>query len=103
MKLRSILTAAACAMVAGGTANAADTIDAEVLNFSEQDRWVQVTDMVCNTILHQDRLEAQEALPVTLCTDDAGLGKVELYIRIGCSKNQTVIKEDVVDGATLSF
>ncbi|MBL27621.1 MAG: hypothetical protein CMM50_08750 [Rhodospirillaceae bacterium] len=90
-------------MAAVSSASAGDKINAEVLNFSDQDRWVQVTDMICNEVLYKDKLGAQTKLPVSLCTDDTGHAKLQFYIRIGCTKNQTIIKKDIVEGQTVSF
>ena len=90
-------------LTAASSAFAGDKIDAEVLNFSDQDRWVQVTDMICNEVLYKDKLGAQTKLPVTLCTDDSGHAQVQFYIRIGCTKNQTIVKKDIVEGQTVSF
>ena len=36
---------------------ASDKVAAEVLNFSEMDRWVRVTDMICGTVLWEENLE----------------------------------------------
>lgn len=105
----SIRFGGAClALIAGllaapSSAFAADRINAEVLNFSDQDRWVQVTDMVCNEVLYKDKLGAQTKLPVNLCTDESGHAQVQFYIRIGCTKNQTILKKDIVEGQTVSF
>lgn len=90
-------------LLASAGARAESTINAEVLNFSEMIRWVQVTDMVCDKELYKDRLGAQEKLPVSLCTDENGMAKVKLYVRIGCSKNKTYIKKDIAEGATIAF
>ncbi len=87
----------------GGPSAAAEMIEAEILNFSEMNRWVQVTDLICKTELYKDTMDAQARLPVELCTGDDGLAKVMLYVRIGCTKNQTFIKEGVENGATVSF
>ena len=82
---------------------AADMVTAEVLNFSDMDRWVRVTDMICGTVLWEDNLDAQRRLPVELCSDDDGKAKIQLYIRIGCSKNKTILKDGVESGATIQF
>jgi len=95
---------AVCVAAAGAGAGAAEpTISAEVTNFSEMDRWVQVTDLVCGTVLFKDKMQAQAKLPVKLCADDSGKGKVQFYIRIGCTKNQTVVKEGIEQGALVNF
>lgn len=78
-------------------------IKADILNFSEMVRWVQVTDLVCDKELYKDRLGAQEKLPVELCAGEDGKAKVKLYVRIGCTKNQTFIKDEIEDGATVNF
>ena len=83
--------------------SAADKIMAEVLNFSDMDRWVRITDMICGTVLWEDNLDAQRRLPVELCAGDDGKAKVQLYIRIGCTRNQTILKNDVENGMTIQF
>jgi len=98
-----VVGALAVAVLAPSLASAETMINAEVLNFSEQNRWVKVTDMICGNVLYKDRLDAQAKLPVKLCADGSGHAKVKLYIRIGCTKNKTLIKEDIADGATVSF
>jgi hypothetical protein len=98
------VTALALATAFGiGSASAGDMINAEVWNYSDMNRWVQVTDLNCGTILFKDKMDAQAKLPVELCTDDAGVAKVQLYIRIGCTKNKTIVKEGVTDGAKIAF
>ena len=82
---------------------ASDKVAAEVLNFSEMDRWVRVTDMICDTVLWEDNLEAQRRLPVELCSGDDGKAKIQLYIRIGCTRNKTIVKDGVENGATIQF
>jgi len=79
------------------------TLQAEILNFSEMNRWVQVTDLVCGTVLYKDTMDAQAKVPVQLCPGEDGLGKVQLYVRIGCTKNKTHIKEGIAEGATVNF
>ncbi len=82
---------------------AADKVTVDVLNFSDMDRWVRVTDMICGTVLWEDNLDAQRRLPVELCSGDDGQAKIQLYIRIGCSKNKTILKDGVESGATIQF
>ena len=82
---------------------ASDKVAAEVLNFSEMDRWVRVTDMICGTVLWEENLEAQRRLPVELCSGDDGKAKIQLYIRIGCTRNKTIVKHGVENGATIQF
>ena len=82
---------------------AADKVTVDVLNFSDMDRWVRVTDMICGTVLWEDNLDAQRRLPVELCSGDDGKAKIQLYIRIGCSKNKTILKDGVETGATIQF
>ncbi len=48
-------------------------------------------------------MEAQAKLPMSLCTDETGMGKVKFYMRVGCTKNKTVIEEEIADGATVHF
>lgn len=103
MRLMSMISAAALSVWAVAAIAAEPTISAEVVNFSEMDRWVQVTDLVCGTVLYKDKMQAQAKLPVKLCADDAGKAKVQFYIRIGCTKNQTVVKNDIVEGALVNF
>ena len=86
-----------------GAASAGDMINAEVWNYSDMTRWFQVTDLNCGTVLYKDKMDAQAKLPVELCTDDAELAKVQLYIRIGYTKNKTIVKEGVADGARIAF
>ena len=40
---------------------ASDKVAAEVLNFSEMDRWVRVTDMICGTVLWEENLSSATA------------------------------------------
>ena len=82
---------------------AADKVTVDVLNFSDMDRWVRVTDMICGTVLWEDNLDAQRRLPVELCSGHDGKAKIQLYIRIGCSKNKTILKDGVESGATIQF
>lgn len=97
----AILAAFLCAATAGGAA--AETIDVEIWNFSDMDRWIQITDLNCNTVLYQDKMEAQARFPYSLCTDGTGKAKLKFYLRVGCSKNKTIIVEDIEDGATIDF
>lgn len=105
MKLfRSSVIALAFSTAIGiGPVSAGDMINAEVWNYSDMNRWVQVTDLNCGTVLFKDKMDAQAKMPVELCTDDAGVAKVQLYIRIGCTKNKTIVKEGVADGARIAF
>ena len=80
-----------------------DKIAAKVINFSDMNKWVRITDMVCKEELYKDVIEAKSNLPIELCKDDEGFGKIELYIRIGCSKNKTIIKEKVQADAKIAF
>jgi len=98
-----LLTTLAVLLFFSFPAIASDKVTAEVLNFSEMDRWVRVTDMICGTVLWEDNLEAQRRLPVELCSGDNGKAKIQLYIRIGCSKNKTILKDAVESGATIQF
>jgi len=100
-----ICVAALAAGLAWGASSAAaeGMINAEVWNYSDMDRWVQVTDMNCGTILYKDKMEAQAKMPVSLCTDEAGKAKVQLYIRIGCTKNKTIVRENLEEGARIAF
>ena len=101
--VRNLLGAILLLLFLNLPATAVEKISVEVLNFSDMDRWVRVTDMICGTVLWEDNLDAQRRLPVELCTNDGGKGTVELYIRIGCSKNKTILKAGVEDGATVQF
>lgn len=100
---RLLILGTTLAILAASPTLAADKINAEVLNFSEMNRWVRVTDLVCGTELYKDTMEAQQRLPVALCTGEDGTAKVELYVRIGCSKNKTHVKDQIAEGATISF
>ena len=82
---------------------AGDKVTVDVLNFSDMDRWVRVTDMICGTVLWEDNLDSQRRLPVELCSGDDGKAKIQLYIRIGCSKNKPILKDGVESGATIQF
>ena len=82
---------------------ASDKVTAEVLNFSEMDRWVRITDMICGTVLWEENLEAQRRLPVELCSGDDGKAKIQLYVRIGCTRNKTIVKDGVDNGAIIQF
>ena len=101
--IRKLLGATLLLLFLNVPATAGENITVEVLNFSDMDRWVRVTDKVCGTVLWEDNLDAQRRLPVELCTNEGGKGTVELYIRIGCSKNKTILKAGVEDGATVQF
>ncbi len=102
--LGTIFLAAFLVAAAGaGAASANETIDIEIWNFSDMNRWVQITDLNCDNVLYQDKMEAQAKLPMSLCTDETGMGKVKFYMRVGCTKNKTVIKEEIADGATVHF
>ncbi len=97
------MVVALTAALSVNTASAGDMINAEVWNYSDMNRWVQVTDLTSGTVLYKDKMDAQAKLPVELCTDDAGVANVQLYIRIGCTRNKTIVKEGVADGARIAF
>ena len=82
---------------------AADTIEAFVVNLSEMNSQVKVTDLVCNKILYDDLIDAKSNLPINLCKGEDGLGQVELFIKIGCTKNKTITKKNVTDGKKIPF
>ncbi|MDP6352656.1 MAG: hypothetical protein QF926_08910 [Alphaproteobacteria bacterium] len=105
MRFSTTIVAAALALAIAGTAPAAadGTINAEILNFSEMDRWVTVTDMVCGTELFKEKMGAQARAPVELRAGEDGKGKVRLYVRVGCSKNWTFDKVGIENGATVQF
>ena len=48
-------------------------------------------------------MAAQAKIPYSLCTDESGKAKLKFYLRVGCSKNKTIIIEDIEDGATIDF
>ena len=98
---RAILASFLCAAAAGGAA--AGNIDVEIWNFSDMDRWVQITDMNCDNVLFKDKMEAQARIPYSLCTDDSGKAKLKFYLRVGCTRIKTVIVEDIENGATIDF
>ena len=64
---------------------------------------IKVTDLVCNVILHDDLMDAKSSLPISLCKDEEGFGQVELFIKIGCTKNKTITKKKVTDGKKIPF
>ena len=88
-KMIRLLTTVATLLLLSLPATGSEKVAVEVLNFSEMDRWVRVTDMICGTVLWEENLEAQRRLPVELCSGDDGKAKIQLYIRIGCTKNKT--------------
>ena len=102
-KMVRLLTVVVTLLLLSLSAAASDKIAAEVLNFSEMDRWVKITDMICGTVLWEENLEAQRRLPVELCSGDDGKAKIQLYIRIGCTRNKTIVKDGVESGATIQF
>lgn len=59
--------------------------------------------MICGTVLWEENLEAQRRLPVELCSGDDGKAKIQLYVRIGCTRNKTIVKDGVENGATIQF
>ena len=82
---------------------AADTVEAFVVNLSEMNSQVKVTDLVCNNILYDDLVDAKSSLSINLCKDKDGLGQVELFIKIGCTKNKTITKKNITDGKKIPF
>ena len=84
-------------------ASSEDNINASVVNLSEMNAQIRVTDLVCNSILHDDLMDAKSSLPISLCKDEDGFGQVELFIKIGCTKNKTIIKKKVTDGKKIPF
>ena len=84
-------------------ANTEDSISASVVNLSEMNAQIKVTDLVCNVILHDDLMDAKSSLPISLCKDEEGFGQVELFIKIGCTKNKTITKKKVTDGKKIPF
>jgi len=84
-------------------AYSADTVEAFVVNLSEMNSQVRVTDLVCDKILHDDLIDAKSNFPISLCKGEDGLGQVELFIKIGCTKNKTIVKKNVTDGKKIPF
>ena len=84
-------------------ANTEDSISASVVNLSEMNAQIKVTDLVCSVILHDDLMDAKSSLPISLCKDEEGFGQVELFIKIGCTKNKTITKKKVTDGKKIPF
>jgi hypothetical protein len=82
---------------------ASETIEAFVVNLSEMNSQVKVTDLICDKVLHDDLIDAKSSLSINLCKDEDGLGQVELFIKIGCTKNKTIIKKNVTDGKKIPF
>jgi hypothetical protein len=82
---------------------ASDTIEAFVVNLSEMNSQVKVTDLICNKILYDDLVDAKSSLSINLCKGEDGLGQVELFIKIGCTKNKTITKKNVTDGKKIPF
>ena len=84
-------------------AYSADTVEAFVVNLSEMNSQVRITDLVCDKILHDDLIDAKSNFPISLCKGEDGLGQVELFIKIGCTKNKTIVKKNVTDGKKIPF
>ncbi|MBT3938998.1 MAG: hypothetical protein HN930_00910 [Pelagibacterales bacterium] len=85
------------------SAYSADTIEAFVVNLSEMNSQVKVTDLICDKVLYDDLIDAKSNLAINLCKGEDGLGQVELFIKIGCTKNKTIIKKNITDGKKIPF
>jgi len=80
-----------------------DTIEAFVVNLSEMNSQIKVTDLICNKVIYDDLMDAKSNVPINLCKGEDGLGQVELFIKIGCTKNKTIIKKNITDGKKIPF
>jgi hypothetical protein len=80
-----------------------DTIEAFVVNLSEMNSQIKVTDLICNKVIYDDLMDAKSNVAINLCTGEDGLGQVELFIKIGCTKNKTIVKKNVTDGKKIPF
>jgi len=80
-----------------------DTIEAFVVNLSEMNSQIKVTDLICNKVIYDDLMDAKSNVAINLCKGEDGLGQVELFIKIGCTKNKTIIKKNVTDGKKIPF
>ena len=80
-----------------------DTIEAFVVNLSEMNSQIKVTDLIWNKVIYDDLMDAKSNVPINLCKGEDGLGQVELFIKIGCTKNKTIIKKNVTDGKKIPF
>ena len=85
------------------SAYSSDTLEVFIVNLSEMNSQVKVTDLICNKVLHDDLIGAKSNLPVSLCKGEDGLGQVELFIKIGCTKNKTIVKKNITDGKKIPF
>ena len=72
------------------TAYSEDTIEAFVVNLSEMNSQIKVTDLICNKVIYDDLMDAKSNVAINLCKGEDGLGQVELFIKIGCTKNKTI-------------
>ena len=80
-----------------------ETLEVFIVNLSEMNSQVKVTDLICNKVLHDDLIDAKSNLPINLCKGEDGLGQVELFIKIGCTKNKTIVKKNITDGKKIPF
>jgi len=85
------------------SAYAAETLEVFIVNLSEMNSQVKVTDLICNKVLHDDLIDAKSNLSINLCKGEDGLGQVELFIKIGCTKNKTIVKKNITDGKKIPF
>jgi|TARA_B100000767_G_C19477810_1_gene414899 hypothetical protein len=85
------------------SAYSSETLEVFIVNLSEMNSQVKVTDLICNKVLHDDLIDAKSNLPINLCKGKDGLGQVELFIKIGCTKNKTIVKKNITDGKKIPF
>ena len=85
------------------SAYSSETLEVFIVNLSEMNSQVKVTDLICNKVLHDDLIDAKSNLPINLCKGEDGLGQVELFIKIGCTKNKTIVKKNITDGKKIPF
>ena len=85
------------------SAYSSETLEVFIINLSEMNSQVKVTDLICNKVLHDDLIDAKSNLPINLCKGEDGLGQVELFIKIGCTKNKTIVKKNITDGKKIPF
>ena len=85
------------------SAYSSETLEVFIVNLSEMNSQVKVTDLICNKVLHDDLIDAKSNLSINLCKGEDGLGQVELFIKIGCTKNKTIVKKNITDGKKIPF
>ena len=49
------------------SAYSSETLEVFIVNLSEMNSQVKVTDLICNKVLHDDLIDAKSNLPINLC------------------------------------